>query len=168
MRFLQDFTNINIVRTPTLDSKAFKEWKFFKTFEEPNTFSFFCNPSRNMYPSLVKMFSSNLYFIDEIVLSEVKRHKTSLSLEEFVNILNLPHEDIVLNTEGKGYKFNHKNVSSSLMNNTFALYTKFINCWVHSPWYSYDPLYDQSHTFSMKEQLWPRNSIWCWISMGDR
>lgn len=61
------------------------------------------------------MFFSNLYFADGIVYYKVMKHKISLSLEEFANILNLCHEGSVFKCEEKGDNFNFKLDASSLL-----------------------------------------------------
>lgn len=43
-----------------------------------------------MYTSLVKMFYSNLYYVDGIVSYEVIKHKISISLNKYVEIMDLP------------------------------------------------------------------------------
>lgn len=115
VRFFQDFPDRTLQRIHTLDLEAFKECEFFKTFEELNLSTFLYNPSRKVYPILVKMFFSNLDNTDGIVQSEVKMHKITLSVKEFVDIMNLPCEDTVPESEDKGYKYNYKIVACSLM-----------------------------------------------------
>lgn len=99
--FFQDFIDRTLLRIHTLDSEAYKECELFKKFEELNLSTFLCSPSRKMYQSLVKMFFTNLYLTDEIVQSEVKRHRIFLSVKELGEFLNLPYEDIILESEDK-------------------------------------------------------------------
>ncbi|KAL5053444.1 hypothetical protein RYX36_034126 [Vicia faba] len=61
------------------------------------------------------MFFLNLYFTDGIVQYEEKIHTISMPVKEFGEILNLPHEDIILDPEDKEYNYYHKIVASSLM-----------------------------------------------------
>lgn len=63
------------------------------------------------------MFFSNIYFIDEIIYFEFRIHKISLSLEDFANILDLPHEVVIFEPEDQGHNFNFKVVASSLLKN---------------------------------------------------
>lgn len=140
MIFLQEFVNRSLVRIHTLDLEDLKKCEFFKFFEELNVSIFPCSPSREVYPSLVKTFFSNIYLTGGILHYEVKRHMMTLSIEKFRDILNLPHEDIILEFRDKVRKFNLKLSAYSLMNdppssipNTFT--TRYI--------------YPESHMFTM-------------------
>lgn len=80
VRFFQSFSNRSLVRIRTLDPEDFKECKFFKTFEELNLSSFLYMPLKMIYPSLVRMFLSNLRINDGILRREVKSHRITLSI----------------------------------------------------------------------------------------
>lgn len=43
-----------------------------------------------IYPTLVKMFYSNLRYVNEVITFEVKKHLFSLFLKKFAEIYNLP------------------------------------------------------------------------------
>lgn len=66
---------------------------FFKTFEEPNLNTFIFNSLREVYSSLVKRFYSNIYFTHGIIYFKVRKHKITLPLEEFAEVLDLPHDE---------------------------------------------------------------------------
>lgn len=114
-RFFQDFANQNLLRIHTLEPKDFKEFKFFKTFEELNLSIFLCMPSKRTYTSLVKMFFSNLHLTDGILQSKVRRHMINLSVEEFGEMLDLSHKDRIIEFGDKVNRYNYIIDASSLM-----------------------------------------------------
>lgn len=52
------------------------------------------------------MFFSNLHLTDGILQREIRKHTISLLIEEFGELLNLPHEDKIIDI---GYKANQYN-----------------------------------------------------------
>lgn len=109
------------MRIHTLDSKVFKECEFLKILEEINLSTFLYSPSRKVYPSLVNMFFSNLYFTGGIIYSEIRRHNISLSLQYFARILDLPTQGHILKLEEQGDNFNFKSVVSLFLKNSTSL-----------------------------------------------
>lgn len=61
------------------------------------------------------MLYSNLYFIDEIIYCEVRKDKTSLPLEEFAEVLDLPHD-------GPRFKSNEPEERDNYMYKSVASY----------------------------------------------
>ncbi|KAL5076511.1 hypothetical protein RYX36_015495, partial [Vicia faba] len=47
--------------------------------------------------------------------SEVRKHRINFSVEEFGEMLNLPHEDKIIDLEDKTYRYNYIIVAYSLM-----------------------------------------------------
>lgn len=54
---------------------------------------------------LARIFYSNLKYIDVVLIYEVKKHKTRLTLEEFTYNYNLSCTDSNYGTEEEGNKF---------------------------------------------------------------
>lgn len=78
-----------------------------------------------MYPSLVKILFSNIYFIDGIISSELRKHKIYIPFEYFAKNLDLPHEGAIFNPDEQGDNFNYNIVASSFLINPNSL--------VHTP-----------------------------------
>ncbi|KAL5081100.1 hypothetical protein RYX36_009521 [Vicia faba] len=72
-------------------------------------------PPRRIYTSLANILFSNIHLTDGILQSKVRKHRINLSVEEFGEMLNLPHENIVIEPEDNANRFNYITVSSSLM-----------------------------------------------------
>ncbi|KAL5062502.1 hypothetical protein RYX36_024239, partial [Vicia faba] len=68
-----------------------------------------------IYSYLVKMFFSNLHLTDGILRSEVKRHRITLSVEEFGEMLGLPHEDTIIELRDRLNIYNYIIIASSIM-----------------------------------------------------
>lgn len=138
----------------TLDAKRFQECELFKTFEESNLKVFICNPLREMYSFLVKMFYSNLYFTNGILYSKVRKHKTSLLLEGFTEVLDLPHD-------GPRFKIDESRKGDNYMYKTFASFyfgikfmcLFFIHCRLCAPENSFNSLSGKSSTLYKEEKL---------------
>lgn len=91
-----------------------------KTFEESKLKIFICT-RREVYPSLVKMLNSNIYFTNEIIYSEVRKHMLFPPLEEFVDILDLPHDEPHFKSDEPevGNNYMYKSVASSFLLNPY-------------------------------------------------
>lgn len=103
-----------------LDSKIFQGCESFKNLEESNLNKFIYNPLRKVYPSLIKMFYSNLYFTDGIIYSKVRKHEISLTLEEIAKVLDLSHDEPRFNPDEPEERDNYmyKSDSSSFLLDT--------------------------------------------------
>lgn len=80
-----------VIEIHTLYGGIFQECEFFKIFEELNLTTCICSHLKKVYPSLVKILFLNLYFTNGIIYSEVRKCKISLLLDDFADILDLPH-----------------------------------------------------------------------------
>lgn len=107
-RFFQEFASKTVFVIHILDVGVFQKYEFFKVFEDLKLRTFFCSPSRMVYPSLVKMFFFNIYFTDGIVFSEIRKNKIHLPLKDFVKTLDLPNNEALFNPDEQCDKFNHK------------------------------------------------------------
>lgn len=58
-----------------------------------------------MFPTLVRMFYSNLKYVWGILNTKLKKHKIKQSLQEFAEIFNLPC--LEYEAEGNNYSYLH-------------------------------------------------------------
>lgn len=80
------------------------------------------------------MFFSNLHFTNVNIQSKIRKHKISLHLEVFTNILDLIHDrpHFKPNEQEEGNNFNYKSVASSFMLNPKSkAFSLFIIGYVH-------------------------------------
>lgn len=80
--------------------------------DENNLSTFLCMPSKRIYTSLVKIIFSNIHLTDGILQSKLRNHRISLSVEEFVEMLNLHHEDKIIERRDKVNRYNYNIISS--------------------------------------------------------
>lgn len=116
---------------------------------------FIYNTPKKMFPTLVKMFYSNLNYIDGVVTSEVRKQDIFLSFEEIDEICDLPYTDsLYKNDEIKASeKFNFDVVSQSILLKKIGC--AFSSpCWLHASRYSSYSLCCNSYSHSEKIQPW--------------
>lgn len=96
------FSNVSVY---FLDVRVFEGCEFLKMFEEANLKNSINDTSGEIYLTLARIFSANLKYTYRIIILEVWKHHISLSLEEFVEIYNLPCTGSPCNESNKGEDF---------------------------------------------------------------
>lgn len=73
-----------------MDESLFGGCRFFDVFVQAKFKDFICRTSEEKFPSLVKLFYSNINYKDGIISYEVCEQDIYLSLKKFVKIYYLP------------------------------------------------------------------------------
>lgn len=87
-KFNKDFATKNLLWY-SLDLGFFEGCQFLNVFIHDEMKDFISSVPKEMFPTLVRMFYSNLNYEDEIITSKVREHLIPLTLQELTKIYDL-------------------------------------------------------------------------------